>query len=130
MKNMKILTWVVLLLMPVDLQGAQRPNIILFVSDDHGTDALGCYGNPVVKTPNMDRLAAEGVRFTRAYCTSASCAASRSVILTGLYGHATSSYGHVHDYHHFSTYETVKSLPVAEMEVSMDGNCLQDLRQR
>ena len=89
-----------------------RPNIILFVSDDHGTDALGCYGNSVVKTPNMDRLAAEGIRFTRAYCTSASCAASRSVILTGLYGHATASYGHVHDYHHFSTYDTVKSLPV------------------
>lgn len=90
----------------------ERPNIILFVSDDHGTDALGCYGNPIVKTPNMDRLAGEGVRFTHAYCTSASCAASRSVILTGLYGHATGSYGHVHDYHHFSTYVTVKSLPV------------------
>ncbi len=89
-----------------------KPNIILFVSDDHGIDALGCYGNPVVKTPNMDSLAAEGVRFTRAYCTSASCAASRAVILTGKYGHATGSYGHVHDYHHFSTYETVKSLPV------------------
>ena len=90
----------------------ERPNIILFVSDDHGTDALGCYGNPIIKTPNMDRLAGEGARFTHAYCTSASCAASRSVILTGLYGHATGSYGHVHDYHHFSTYDTVKSLPV------------------
>ncbi len=82
---------------------AQQPNIILFVSDDHGIDALGCYGNPVVKTPNMDQLAAEGIRFTRAYCTSASCAASRAVILTGIYGHATGSYGHVHDYHHFSS---------------------------
>ncbi len=90
----------------------QQPNIILFVSDDHGIDALGCYGNPVIKTPNMDRLAKEGVRFTNAYCTSASCAASRSVILTGKYGHATGSYGHVHDYHHFSTYDHVKSLPV------------------
>ena len=57
-------------------------------------------------------LAAEGVRFTNAYCTSASSAASRSVILTGLYGHATGAYGHVHDYHHFSTYDTVRSLPV------------------
>ncbi len=91
---------------------AGNPNLILFVADDHGTDALGCYGNPVIQTPNLDRLAAEGVRFTRAYCTSASCAASRSVILTGLYGHATGSYGHTHDYHHFSTYDTVKSLPV------------------
>ncbi|MGJ8642136.1 MAG: sulfatase family protein [Luteolibacter sp.] len=93
-------------------QESDKPNIILFVSDDHGTDALGSYGNPVIKTPNLDRLASDGVRFTRAYCTSASCAASRSVILSGLYGHATASYGHVHDYHHFSTYETVKSLPV------------------
>lgn len=89
-----------------------RPNIILFVSDDHGTDALGCYGNPIVETPNLDKLADEGVRFTNAYCTSASCAASRSVILTGMFGHATASYGHVHDYHHFSTYDNVKSLPV------------------
>lgn len=94
------------------LCAATKPNIILFVSDDHGLDALGCYGNSVIKTPNLDQLASQGVRFTRAYCTSASCAASRSVILTGQYGHATGSYGHVHDYHHFSTYENVKSLPV------------------
>ena len=89
-----------------------RPNVILFVADDHGADALGCYGNKVIETPNLDRLAREGVRFTNAYCTSASCAASRSVILSGKFGHATGSYGHVHDYHHFSTYDNVKSLPV------------------
>jgi len=87
-------------------------NVILFVSDDHGMDALGCYGNPVVQTPHMDELARSGVRFSQAYCTSASCAASRSVILTGKFGHATASYGHVHDYHHFSTFEGVLSLPV------------------
>ena len=96
----------------MDQNSTSQPNIILFVTDDHGLDAIGCYGNPVIKTPNMDRLAADGVRFTRAYCTSASCAASRSVILTGKFGHATGSYGHVHDYHHFSTFENVKSLPV------------------
>ena len=76
-------------------QSSSSPNIILFVSDDHGIDALGCYGNTVIKTPNLDKLAAEGIRFTNAYCTSASCAASRSVILTGMFGHATGSYGHV-----------------------------------
>jgi N-sulfoglucosamine sulfohydrolase len=91
---------------------SKKPNIILFVSDDHGTDALGCYGNPVIKTPHMDKLAENGIRFSNAFCTSASCAASRSVILTGKYGHATGSYGHVHDYHHFSTFKNVKSLPV------------------
>ncbi|CAM4289536.1 sulfatase [Zobellia roscoffensis] len=96
----------------VEEQSNNSPNIILFVSDDHGTDAIGAYGNKVIKTPNLDQLAAEGVRFNNAYCTSASCAASRSVILTGLYGHATGSYGHVHDYHHFSSYNNIKSLPV------------------
>ncbi len=89
-----------------------KPNIILCVADDHGMDALGCYGNPIIKTPNLDKLAEEGVRFTNAFCTSASSAASRSVLLTGKYGHATGAYGHVHDYHHFSTYDTVRSLPV------------------
>ena len=91
---------------------SDKPNIILFVSDDHGIDALGAYGNPVIKTPNLDKLAAEGTKFNNAYCTSASCAASRSVILSGKFGHATGSYGHVHDYHHFSTYDDVKTLPV------------------
>jgi len=91
---------------------ANKPNVILFVSDDHGKDALGCYGNDIIQTPNLDQLAEDGVMFNQAYCTSASCAASRSVILTGKFGHATGSYGHTHDYHHFSTFDTVKSLPV------------------
>ena len=97
--------------MLADESKAVPPNIVLFVADDHGLDAMGCYGNPVIQTPNLDQLANTGVRFTHAYCTSASCAASRSVILTGQFGHATASYGHVHDYHHFSTFDTVKSLP-------------------
>ena len=42
---------------------AERPNIVLIVADDHGLDAIGAYGNDVVQTPNLDRLAAEGVRF-------------------------------------------------------------------
>ncbi len=95
-----------------ETHATEKPNVVLFVSDDHGLDALGCYGNPVIRTTNMDRLADQGVKFTNAYCTSASCAASRSVILTGKYGHATGSYGHVHDYHHFSTFPDVASLPV------------------
>jgi anaerobic selenocysteine-containing dehydrogenase len=47
-----------------------RPNIVLIVSDDHGRETLGCYGNPVIKTPNLDALAANGVRFTNAFCTN------------------------------------------------------------
>ncbi len=86
-------------------------NVVLVVSDDQGQDA-GCYGNPAIKTPNMDRLAADGTLFTHAFCTTASCSASRSVILTGLYNHRTAQYGHEHTYHHFRTYGDIKSLPV------------------
>ena len=92
--------------------GEALPNIVLIVSDDHGTGDLGCYGNEAVRTPNLDQLATEGIRFTQAYCTTASCSASRSVILTGLYNHASGQYGHTHHFHHFSTYNHVKSLPV------------------
>ena len=89
-----------------------RPNVVLIVSDDHGLETLGCYGNPVIKTPNLDALAAEGVRFTNAFCTTASCSASRSVILSGMYNHANGQYGHQHSYHHFISFENIKTLPV------------------
>jgi N-sulfoglucosamine sulfohydrolase len=89
-----------------------RPNVVLIVSDDHGLETLGCYGNPVIKTPNLDALAADGVRFTNAFCTTASCSASRSVILTGMYNHANGQYGHQHSYHHFISFENIKTLPV------------------
>lgn len=85
-------------------------NVLLIVADDHGRD-IGAYGNPVIQTPNMDRLAREGVRFTHAFCTTASCSPSRSVILTGLHNHANGQYGLQHGIHHFSTFETVQSLP-------------------
>lgn len=63
-----------------------RPNIILILSDDHATSAIGCYGGPV-PTPGCDRLATQGARFTSAWCTNALCAPSRASILTGTYGH-------------------------------------------
>jgi len=89
----------------------QRPNIVLLVSDDHGREALGCYGNPAIQTPHLDALAQTGVRFTHAFCTTASCAASRANILTGLYNHATGTYGHTHGCHHFACFDDVRTLP-------------------
>ena len=89
-----------------------RPNIVLIVADDHGTDDMGCYGNSAIKTPALDQLASEGVRFNKAYCTTASCSASRSVILSGIYNHANGQYGHQHAYHHFSSFSHLKTLPV------------------
>lgn len=91
---------------------SHRPNVVLIVADDHGTDALGCYGNPVIKTPNLDALARDGIRFTEAFCTTASCSPSRSVILSGLQGHHNGMYGLQHQVHHFQSFDTVKSLPV------------------
>jgi len=90
----------------------KKPNIVLIVTDDHGRGDLGCYGHPVIKTPNLDQLADEGVRFTNAFCTTASCSASRSVILSGLYNHYNGQYGHQHAYHHFISFDYVRSLPV------------------
>lgn len=69
----------------VSLQSAP-PNILLIVSEDNGPE-LGCYGDPYARTPNLDRLAAEGVRFTRAYVPQAGCSQSRASFLTGLYPH-------------------------------------------
>ena len=89
-----------------------RPNVVLIISDDHGRETIGCYGNLVIKTPNLDALASEGVRFTNAFCTTASCSASRSVILSGMYNHANGQYGHQHSYHHFISFENIKTLPV------------------
>lgn len=89
---------------------SDRPNIVLIVADDHGRDTR-TYGNPAIATPNLDALSAEGVTFTNAFCTTASCAASRSVILTGLYNHANGTYGHTHGYHHFSCFEDTLTLP-------------------
>ena len=63
--------------------GAARPNVLLICVDDL-KPLLGCYGNPQVKTPAIDRLAASGVVFDRAYCNFASCAPSRISLVTGV----------------------------------------------
>lgn len=89
----------------------KRPNILLMVSDDHGREAVGCYGNPVIDTPNMDALAADGTRYTNAFCTASSCAPSRASILTGLHGHTNGAYGLTHAFNHFSCFDNLVTLP-------------------
>ena len=61
----------------------RRPNILFIVSEDNGPE-LGCYGDPYAKTPNLDRLASEGVRFNRAFVAQAGRSQSRAGFLTGL----------------------------------------------
>ena len=60
-----------------------RPNIILIMADDLGYGHLGCYGQKYIQTPNIDRLAAEGMRFTQAYAGCSVCAPSRNTLMTG-----------------------------------------------
>jgi N-sulfoglucosamine sulfohydrolase len=91
-------------------QSGGARSVLVIIGDDHSPIA-GCYGNKVVATPNLDALAARGVRFTNAFCTTASCSASRSVILSGLHNHANGQYGHAHDFHHFHTREWVHPIP-------------------
>jgi arylsulfatase A-like enzyme len=68
---------------------AKKPNIIFILADDLGYGDLGCYGQTVIRTPNIDRLAAEGMRFTDHYAGSTVCAPSRCCLMTGLHtGHA------------------------------------------
>ena len=71
-------------------QAAER-NIIVFVTDDE-SPTLGCYGDHVAVTPAIDAMAADGVVFDNAFATTASCSASRSVILSGLHNHTNGQY--------------------------------------
>ena len=60
-----------------------RPNFVIFLTDDMGWGDLACYGHPVIKTPNLDKFAKQGTKFTQAYAACAVCSPSRSAILTG-----------------------------------------------
>jgi N-sulfoglucosamine sulfohydrolase len=73
----------------VSTEKNRRPNVVFFIADDISQEDLGCYGHPSVKTPNIDRLAAQGLRFTSAYLTISSCSPSRCSIITGRYPHNT-----------------------------------------
>ncbi len=66
---------------------ATRPNIIFIMSDDHAAHAMSCYGSRVNQTPNLDRIAKEGMRFVNCFCTNSICTPSRAAILTGTYNH-------------------------------------------
>ncbi|MFK8111184.1 MAG: PVC-type heme-binding CxxCH protein [Rubripirellula sp.] len=70
------------LLIPVSAQ--DRPNVVLILTDNHGAWTLGCYGNPDIRTPNIDRLAEEGTLFTRAFASNPVCSPTRATLLTGL----------------------------------------------
>jgi arylsulfatase A-like enzyme len=66
---------------------ADRPNLIVMMTDDQRFDAMSCAGNKILKTPNMDRIAAEGMRFRNMFVTNSLCAPSRATLMTGQYSH-------------------------------------------
>ena len=73
-------------------QKAARPNILFIMSDDHAAHAISAYGSRINKTPNIDRLANEGVRLANCFCTNSICTPSRAAILTGQYSHKNGVY--------------------------------------
>ena len=88
----------------------QRPNILLIISEDNGPE-LGCYGDPYAQTPNLDHLAASGVRFETVYVTQPVCSPSRSSILTGLYPHQNGQIGlATHQFRMFTSWPTTYSI--------------------
>ncbi|MDA7862746.1 sulfatase-like hydrolase/transferase, partial [Akkermansiaceae bacterium] len=69
-------------------------NVLFIISDDLTATALSCYGNQVCKTPNIDRLASQGTRFTKAYCQGTYCGPSRASFMSGYYPHAIKMLGY------------------------------------
>ena len=74
----------------------RRPNILYIMTDDHAAHALSCYGSRINTTPNLDRLAREGLRFTNCFCTNGICGPSRATILTGQYSHINGQIDNAH----------------------------------
>lgn len=84
----------------------QQPNIVIFLSDDHGYEFSGAYGHPMIRTPNIDALAKRGVKFTSVFAGSPTCAPSRSILYTGLHSARNGAMGN-----HTECKPNVKSLP-------------------
>ena len=89
-----LFTVLVTLGIALSAEAAPKYNVLFIISDDLTSTALSCYGNTVCKTPNIDAIAAQGTRFTRAYCQGTYCGPSRASFLTGYYPHAIGVLGY------------------------------------
>ena len=85
--SLRFFLFLILLAGQFETLQADKPNIIFIMSDDHAERAISSYGSDLVDTPNIDRIANEGVRFENAFVTNSICAPSRAVLLTGKYSH-------------------------------------------
>ncbi|APZ92025.1 sulfatase family protein [Fuerstiella marisgermanici] len=104
----RLFTALLLFALATNARAAER-NVIFIITDDE-SPTLGCYGDPVAVTPNIDAIAADGTLFRNAFATTASCSASRSVVMSGLHNHRNGQYGHQHAYHKFASWHNVVSL--------------------
>lgn len=110
MKAMRslIATLVLAITQVIACHAAERPNILWLVLEDTSPHFIGCYGNGDVKTPNLDRLAAQGIRFTRALANAPVCSSARTTIITGTHNHILGTG------HHRSAYplpDAIKGIP-------------------
>ena len=76
------------------VHASEKKNVLFIISDDLTYTALSCYGNKICKTPNIDKLAKQGTRFTQAYCQATYCGPSRASFMSGYYPHATGALGY------------------------------------
>lgn len=81
-----VFTWIDI---PIAKSQTDRPNFVIIIGDDISWNDLGCYGHPTVKSPNIDQLASEGIKFTNTFLTASSCSPSRCSIIAGRYPHNT-----------------------------------------
>ncbi len=95
-------------LLPGDIPAAEK-NILFIITDDE-SPTLGCYGDPAAATPSIDAVARDGLVFRNAFATTASCSASRSVVMSGLHNHRNGQFGHQHSYHKFASFHDVVTL--------------------
>lgn len=106
MRNKGLFILIILLAYAGFLFGQKKPNIVIFISDDQNQIDVGAYGNKDVHTPHMDQLAAEGMKFKKAYAATSMCTPSRSNMFTGLYPFRNGS-----QFNHFAVKPGTKSLP-------------------
>ncbi len=110
-RNLTLLLFAFAWLNPCD---AAERNIVFIITDDE-SPTLGCYGDAAAKTPNIDAIAADGLVFRNAFATTASCSASRSVVMSGLHNHRNGQFGHQHHYHKFASFHDVVRLALPQV---------------